>query len=197
MALFRAIATVILLTVLGPSAGAAPPPLRPETGIGLLLVRVPTDAPDVPPLILYREPGIGRITEMGVTALPHLARILGAPPGEYPLVVTARIGRWVQIISDDAGRRGWVEPRRAWPVVRWEEFLEGKDARLLRGLRKPYYVPRNGPGVAAPEMEPLTPDRGFRIVKVEGDRIQGSMAPNLLGWLRWRDEDGRLLIILE
>jgi len=179
------------------SAPGAPPPLRPDTGIGILLVSAFPAMAAPPELILYREPGVGRIAAKGAASFPHLAIPLKAPSGEFPLVVTARKGRWLEVIHDDAGRTAWLEPRRAWPFVSWDEILKGRGARLLRGLKKPYYVVVDEGGKVVPVLEPLTPERGFRIIAVEGDRIQVLLDLTVMGWLRWRDEDGRLLITLE
>lgn len=179
------------------SSPGAPPPPRPDTGIGTLVVSAFPGTADPPELILYREPGVGRIAGKSVAAFPHLAQFLKAPPGEYPLVVTARKGMWLQVIHDDAGRAAWLEPRRAWPFVPWDEILKGRGARLLRGLKKPYYIPVDEGGKAVPGLESLTPERGFRIIEVEGDRIRVIIDLTVTGWLRWRDEDGRLLITLE
>jgi hypothetical protein len=104
---------------------------------------------------------------------------------------------WLEVIHDDAGRAAWVEPRRAWPFVPWGEILKGKGARLLRGIKKPYYVVVDEGGKTLPDLEPLTPERGFRIIEVDGDRIRILVDLTAIGWLRWRDEDGRLLITLE
>lgn len=197
MIVFRKIIPFLLFTLFVPAAGAAPPPPRPDTGIGALLVRAAPGATTPPVLVLYREPGIGRIAEKSVAACPNLASILKTPADEFPLVVTALKDGWMRVIYDDAGRAAWVEPFRRWPYLRWEEFLKGKQALLLRGLKKSHYVPRSGPDESAPELEPLTPERSLRILEVAGDRIRVLIDLTVIAWLRWRDEDGRFLITLE
>ena len=195
---FMRIILVLLLVTAGvASALGAPPPSRPDTGIGTLVVSALPDATEPPELILYREPGIGRIAAKSAASFPHLATPLKAPSGQYPLVVTARKGGWLQVIHDDAGRAAWLEPRRAWPFVPWDEMLKGRGARLLRGLKKPFYILWGSGGSTVPDLEPLTPERSFRIIAVDGDRIQVLLDLTVMGWLRWRDEDGRLLITLE
>ncbi len=197
MIVFRKIISVLLLTLIVPAADAAPPPPRPDAGIGALLVRTAPGATTPPVLVLYREPGVGRIAEKNVTSCPNLAFILKTPAGEFPLVVTALKDGWMRVIYDDAGRAAWVDPSRRWNYLRWEEFLKGKEASLLRGLKKGFYVPRSGPDELAPELEPLTPERSLRILEVAGDRIRVLIDLTVIGWLRWRDEDGRFLITLE
>lgn len=193
----RIIVALLLVTAGAASSLGAPPPPRPDTGIGILVVSAFPGMTASPELILYREPGVGRIAGKSAASFPHLAQLLRAQPGDYPLVVTARKGMWLEVIHDDAGRAAWVEPRRAWPFVPWDEILKGKGARLLRGLKKPYYVVVDEGGKVVPDLEPLTPERGFRIIEVEGDRIRVIIDLAAMGWLRWRDEDGRLLITLE
>lgn len=179
------------------SSAGAPPPPRPDTGIGILLVSAVPGTSEPPELILYGEPGVGRLAAKSAASFPHLAVSLKALPGEYPLVVTARKGAWLQVIHDDAGRTAWLEPRRAWPFVPWDEILKGRGARLLRGLKKPLYILWGSGGAMVPDLEPLSPERSFRIIAVDGDRIQVLLDLTIMGWLRWRDEDGRLLITLE
>lgn len=197
MIVLRKIIAVLLVTLVAPVAGAAPPPPRPDTGIGVILVRFAPGATAPPVLVLYREPGIDRVAEKNVTSCHHLASILKTPPEEFPLVVTARKDGWLKVIYDDAGRTAWVEPFRRWPYLRWEEFLKGKQALLMRGLKKSHYVLRSGPDESAPELEPLTSERRLRILEVAGDRIRVLIDLTVIGWLRWRDEDGRFLITLE
>jgi hypothetical protein len=40
----------------------------------------------------------------------------------------------------------------------------------------------------------MTPTQLFRVVKLENDWAMVMSGQNSLGWLRWRDEDGRLLM---
>lgn len=195
--LMRVVIAFSLVPLWVASSLGAPPPPRPDTEIGILLVSAFPGRAAPPELVLYREPGVGRIVEKSAASFPHLAQVLKAQPGEYPLVVTAQKGSWLQVIHDDAGRTAWLEPRRAWPFVPWDGVLKGKGARLLRGLKKPYYVVADEGGKTVTDLEPLTPERGFRIIEVEGDRIRILVDLTAIGWLRWRDEDGRLLITME
>jgi hypothetical protein len=43
----------------------------------------------------------------------------------------------------------------------------------------------------------MTPKQAFRVVKVQRDWVMVLLDQNTLGWLRWRDDDGRLLISVE
>ncbi|WP_298438838.1 hypothetical protein [Geobacter sp.] len=191
----RILVLLLLLAALPAAAGAAPRPPRPDAGIGVLLVRPSlADRDGVPPtFVLYRAPGVGRIAEQSVASLPRIP-LASSPAESYPLAVMAKRGAWYRVAYDDAGRDGWVEERRSWSFLSWEEFLKGRTVRLLPGLRKPHYALRSAPSPQAPQLRALTPETPLRIVEVQGDRARVLFDLTLIGWLQWRDEDGRLLI---
>lgn len=190
------ITLTLLLLLLALPAHGAPPKSRPYTGGGLLTIRpVPSlEGENGGPIILYREPGVGRITEKAPADLPLLSRILEATAGEYPVAVMGRRGNWLKIAYDDADREGWVEMERRWEHVRWEECLPGRTIRLLPGVKNGYAVLRREPSSTAAEAAPLPPARDFRIEKIQGDWLRVSLDPQTAGWLRWRDEGGRFLV---
>ena len=109
-----------------------------------------------------------------------------------PLMVTARKGNWLRVAYDDAGREAWLNPRRSAVFQAWDLFFKGQPAKLLPGLQKRYYQLFRQPekGVLAT----LTPKQLFTVVKLENDWALVVFDQNSLGWLRWRDEDGRLLV---
>ena len=186
---------LLVTTLLCGTAFAAPKPPRPEAGIGVLLVRPAlADRDGAPPaLVLYREPGVGRLGEWSAPSLP----LFPLPVGDgdlYPLAVVMKRGEWFRVAYDEAGRSGWVERQRNWSFLSWEEYLKGRSARLLPGLRKPYCILRSEPTGQAPELRTLSPSNALRIVEVAGDRARVLLDLSVIGWLQWRDEDGRLLI---
>jgi hypothetical protein len=194
----RLIALLILCLSVPALTGAALPPPRPDAGIGVLIIGTGAAAPAAGQrLLLYREPGIGRIGERDVAKLPRLPVGQRSSLGGVCVAVLAKRGEWLSIAHDDAGRSAWVERERGWDYLTWEEFLPGKHARLMKGLRKTLLVARSGPEEHAAEVLQLTPERPFRIIQVEGDAAQVLVDLSVLGWIRWRDGDGRLLIVLE
>lgn len=190
------ILVVLLITLfLCSAAGAAPRSPRPEAGIGVLFVRPSLSDRDgaSPLVILYREPGVGRIGEWRAASLPFLS-LPAEERGGTPLAVMAKRGGWFRVAYDDAGRSGWVEGERGWSFLPWDEYLKGKGVRLLPGLRKPYYILRSAPADHAPELRTLSPENSLRVVEVAGDRARVLLDLVVMGWLPWRDEDGRLLV---
>ncbi len=186
----------LLLLFFTLSALGAPPKSRPATGSGLVLLRHPAqqEAAAGGRIILYREPGIGRIAEKSPRELPLLTKIVGDAAGEFPVAVMGKKGAWVKIAYDDAGREGWVEMERRWQYISWEEFLQGRAVRLLPEVKKGYALLRKEPSPSAGELAPVSPDQALRIELIQGDWLRVSLAPLTSGWLRWRDENGRFLV---
>jgi hypothetical protein len=188
---------LLLLLLISPADGALPKP-RPYSGSGLLLI--PTASLHHPEtatrLVLYREPGIGRITEMTAAELPLLVQVLGATAGEYPVAVMATKGAWLNIAYDDAGRQGWIELEGRWHYTPWEEFLQGRAVRLLPGLKKSAGTLRSEPSSTAAELATLSQAGASRAELIQGDWLRIRIDPQTSGWLRWRDESCRFLVAL-
>jgi hypothetical protein len=170
--------------------------MRPYTGSGLLLMRPPAHREPGSPtsLIVFREPGIGRVAEPGYGDIPLLSQVVESSPEEYPVAVMGKKGTWLKINYDDAGRAGWIEGNDRWDYIPWEEFLPGRTARLLPGLKKVHYHLRRGPSVAGQVVEPLGQETSARIERLEGDWAHVTVDPGKTGWIRWRDTEGRFMI---
>ena len=188
----------LLFLLFGNNAEAAPATLRPYTGRGLLIIRTALPQENAPParLILYREPGVGRVADKTAAELPLLTRIFETGTGDYPVAVLGKKGNWLQVAYDEGGRTGWLEVQRRWSYVAWEGFLPGRSFRLLPGLRKEFYTMLAEPSPSAPKLGARTPMEEQRAEKVRGDWLGFSLADGTSGWLRWRDESGRFLIAL-
>ena len=174
--------------------GAAQP--RPFSGYGVMIIRpFNTDSPaDQAPITFYREPGIERIAVRAVNEIPLLSSIMRLSAVEYPLAVMGKRGNWMLIAYDDAGREGWVEMARWWEYSLWDNFLKGRVARLLPGLKKDGYILHAGPAETSPQATPLSGVEELQLIEVRGDRVLVITDSGLRGWFSWRDGDGRFLI---
>jgi hypothetical protein len=195
-----ALVAILLATVLAVavSAGASQRPApRPFAGIGLLVVRSVVPDEDAGPIPLYRKPGVDRIAEIPPARLPALDAVMVTPAGERRAVVMGVRDQWCRIIYDDADREGWLERPRSWQFLPWARFLKGRFVRFLPGLRKGVGVVRQEADDAAPEL--AAPARGsqFRVLRVDDDWAQVMVEYTRIGWLRWRDRDGRFVIAVE
>ncbi len=187
---------LLLITLPLFSAHGAPPKPRPLAGSGILLIRPApsTETGTTATLVVYREPSVGRIVELAYDKLPLLSRAIALPAGEYAVAVLGRKGDWAKIAYDEAGREGWVELARRWRYIPWSEFLPGRSARLMQGLKKDFYTVRQKPDETSAEVATLPPLKEFRILGAEGVWIRVGAGGALSGWLRWRDGNGRFLI---
>ena len=194
--LIAALVVAFLATAFIADAAQRPTP-RPFAGIGLLTVRSTVSDGEAGPIPLYRKPGIDRIAEIQPARLPGLNAILVTPPGEMRAVVMGVRGQWCRIVYDDADREGWLEMPRSWQFLPWERFLKGCFVRFLPGLRKGYGVVRQEAADAAPELATPVGSSPFKVLRVDDDWVQVMVDSTRIGWLRWRDRDGRFLIAVE
>ncbi len=195
--LFRTLIISLLLALSAlPALGVVKS--RPFSGNGLLVIRpFPPQRGDLPPLAVYREPGVERITDLDCRELPPLAPVITAHTAEYPVAVTGKRGDWLRIAYDDAGREGWLKMPRYWEYAPWGSFLKGRGARLLPGLKKDFYLLRREPSPASQQLETLSRQKNLRIIEIKEDWALVLVDLSAYGWLRWRDGDGRFLISID
>ena len=185
---------LLLLVSSGQAYGAASPPkMRPYSGIGVVVLQASDSGFDRgEPLPLYEEPGIFRSGELqGATASGN-EWVFGTQKNRAPLIVIARKGNWLKVCYDDAGREAWIDTQRRGTFQSWGQFLKGQMCHLLPGLRKQFYQMYQ-----QPERNPLsvlTVKHLFKVLKLENDWVMVMTDQQTIGWLRWRDEDGRLLV---
>jgi len=174
------------------SAASPPAPkMRPYAGIGIL--QLPIDASDSgEPIPLYEEPALSRLGELNRAKIPPFDWIFSESNEFLPLIVMARKGAWLRVSYDDAGREAWLNPPRRIVFQSWELFFKGRISRLLPGLQKKYYQLFQQPDGTA--LAVLTNNQPFKVLSFENDWAMVLIDQDTLGWLRWRDEDGRLLL---
>lgn len=183
---------IILLAVTGACAApSAPPRMRPYSGIGIFVLPIANDELNAPPS-LYEEPGLSRIGSLNPGKIPRYDWIFGAFSATTPLIVTGRKGPWLRVAYDDAGREAWLNPTRPDVFQPWDFFLKDHVSSLLPGLQKKYYQLYEYPDKAV--LATLTTGQFLKVLRLENDWAMVLSDQNSLGWLRWRDEDGRLLI---
>lgn len=177
------------------SAGlAAPPPrMRPYTGIGLVVFSNSVNASRQElQLQLYEEPGLSRA---GMLNSPWGAGndwIFDLSEGTLPLIVSSYKGGWLRVFYDDAGREAWIYPENDGRFQSWEQYLKLRTGRMLPGLQQQYYqLQQQSDGKV---FATLTPKQVFKVLKLENDRGLVLTDQSQIGWIRWRDNDGRLTI---
>lgn len=182
---------ILLCAFAGVSAAAPPPKMRPYAGIGVLMLPIAVDDRSEP-LPLFEEPGLVRQGSLDLNKIPGHDWIFGASSSVVPLIVMNRKGAWLRVAYDDAGREAWVSQQRSWSFQSWEAFFKSHMAGMLPGLQKRYFQVYRQPGTTV--LATLPPRQPFKVLRIENDWAMVMPDQNSLGWLRWRDEDGRLLI---
>jgi hypothetical protein len=178
---------MVMFTAL--SANAAPSRMRPYAGIGLLILNAESN--DTAKLPLYSEPGMSRSSDFAGGRIIGNDWVFGTR-GVMPLVVSARKGTWLRVVYDDAGREGWLNQENSGQFVNWEAFLKQRPARLLAGLQAQYYQLLQRP--AGKLSATFTARSVFKVLKVDNNWAMVVSGSSQIGWLRWVDDDGRLLV---
>jgi hypothetical protein len=170
---------------------APKPKLRPSTGIGILQIDI-SAADSAEPLYLYDEPALSRRGTLNLGTVPPFEYIFGSGSTVLPVVVTARKGTWLRVAYDDAGRESWLNPSRKNVYLPWDSFFKMHICRVLPGLQKKYYQLYQAPG--RPALAVMLTTHAFKVLRLDNDWAHILLEQTTLGWVRWRDEDGRLLI---
>ena len=193
----RTIVFFLITVVLGVAASAVraatPPRMRPYTGIGVVVFPQSgsRQSQDLP-LQLYEEPGLLRVDVLNNSRLTGNEWIFGMAEGVSPLVVSARKDGWLRVFYDDAGRQAWIDPLYNGDFQRWDEYLRLQTVRMLPGLQPHYYRLQQQPN--GKQLATLAPKQVFKVLAIEDSWGMVLVDQALIGWLRWRDEDGRLLV---
>jgi SH3-like domain-containing protein len=143
-------------------------------------------------LPLYEEPCLIRIGALDGSRLSGNEWIFDIQEGPYPLIVFARKGDWLRVVYDDSGRDAWIDPQNRGRFQAWEEFLRLQTGHLLPGLQPQYYLLQQEPG--GQNVAKLTSKNVFKVLRVESVWCLVMIGQTQIGWLRWRDEDSRLLV---
>lgn len=180
---------LVLLVVCAPVAFAAPkPPPRPLAGKGI--VAIPADSG---PVLLYESPGVRRLAELPVKSLP--AVVVSAE--ELVVPVIAEKGEWLRVVYDDAGREGWIAKPRSWQVYTWTEAFKRRFVRLYGGMKASAYILRKKPAESGEQVATVAARKPFRILAIHDQWGKALVDFTHVGWVKWKDEDGRLLVTVE
>lgn len=182
---------LLLLLAAAPAIAAAPVKARTLSGIGILLI-----SREQSQITLFREPSLGRIATTDASALP-LSQSIQPPAGFLAAVVTAKKGGWYRILYDDGEREGWIKGHSSYHYHRWGELLGNRPVILLGGLKKEYYQLRKSPDSSAAALEPVGKGVKVTALGIEEEWLEAETASKTRGWLRWRDDNNRLVIAIQ
>ena len=190
MRAFPLLIIAILLSVT--SVSGASPKMRPYSGIGVLRISAASVSAEHIPL--YEEPGLERSGFLEPSSARELTGWLFGSNDELSLLVTAKKGQWLRIERDDAGREAWILPERRWNFSTWDQYLKGKEISFLKTAPKRFLQITLNPGTASGS--PVTTRHSMKVILLQGDWAYVLFERTNGGWMRWRDTDGRLLIVV-
>lgn len=163
--------------------------MRPYSGIGVLQI---SQYDSTEPLALFDEPGISRCCAIAPSEANSIYPGLfcqGAPPH---LIVTAMRSDWAKVEYDDAGREAWINLRQRWIYNSWPDFLKGREVVFLKNSPKRHM--QLMPKPTADSGHPIQSGDPIRVVLVKEDQAYVFDRQLRSGWIRWKDQDSRLLI---
>lgn len=108
------------------------------------------------------------------------------------LIVTVRKGDWFKVIYDDAGREGWIKPANRGEYLDNESWLRRNVFHILSGLPKNFYQLYKREN--SEPFIPINPKNSFKIIKINGNWAQVLFDTTKIGWIRWRDDEGRFSV---
>lgn len=180
----------VIAVLLWSNLALASAPMRPYSGIGVLQL---AESAVLEPITLYGDPGVDRCCMIQPKTVSQLNGWLFGAVNPPAMLVTNRKGEWVEVEHDDAGRTGWVRQRRNWHFLPWEQYLKGRQVKFLRNSPKGQMLltaePRDGR-----RGEQLTDSQPLQVLQARGNWLYVKLEHGTTGWVRWRDNDGRLLI---
>jgi len=174
-------------------AAAAPAKARIPTGIGILLINKVTVGIHSP-IVIYKEPSLGRVAEMEPGNLPSLSQSISSSDLSVPVIVTLKKSGWYRIIYDDGEREGWIKGRSGYQFTKWDELLINRPCALIGGLKNDFYTLYRDATISAKQIETVEKGKPFTPIKINGDWVLITTNSGAQGWLRWRDDNSRLVI---
>ncbi len=189
--LFTLLLTFLVFT--SPVSAATSVKARIPSGIGILKIKkVPVGANS--PIVIYKEPSLGRLAEIEAGSLPPLAQSIASSALSVPVIVSLKKSGWYRIIYDNGEREGWIEGRSGYQFIKWEDLLINRPVALISGLRKEFYTLHRDATASSEQIESVEKGELFTPLRVNGDWVLLMTDSGAQGWLRWRDDNGRLVI---
>ncbi len=157
-------------------------------GIGVLLKTVKQSAP----LQLFEKPDSASQLLTGCSPR-QIPQIRGkGQQAESRVLVTDATNSWVQVVCTQTASAAWIEVGKEYQFIPWKEFLKEKQVQLLPGLSKEQYAVYDAEEKQV--LQQLTPRDQLLVENVVEQWLLVRSDKVVLGWLRWRDPNGVLLV---
>lgn len=163
------------------------------SGVGVLLV-----APDKTGTIEYynhADKKLKRAETCKVMGVPIHQASKNRTAGIVPFVVLDKQDNWLNVPCSTSGDTAWVEMQKEWQYLTWKDYLKSKKVSMLPDLKRDSYNVYD-----AEEKQVLRVMSSKDLVEVENVVEQWLLlktGTDQLGWLRWKDAQGVLLVSVQ
>lgn len=133
-----------------------------------------------------------RTTECNMVTLHVNAASKGQKPSDTPVVVLDKQDNWLKVACSTAEDASWVLMQKEWRYLIWKEYLKSRKIKLLSGLaREQYHVYDSSEKEI---LAVLTPQDSIEVESIIEDWALVKLGKSQIGWLRWKDAAGSLLV---
>ena len=185
---------VLLALLLLPLPALGASSLRPYAGRGVLTIPTADQSVDVE---FYEYPSVRWKGSMPLTDFPALSPALSPEVSEIVIAATALREGSARVAVAPSGEEGWIILRPDWRYLPWERFLVKRTVRLMTDLPETASRIHQIPAKTGETVDSTATGSPLPVEEIRGDWALIMKEGNPLGWLRWRDGDGRLLVTVE
>lgn len=166
---------------------AAQPQQPVGASVGVLLMGA---APSLQP-VFYQGPDQKNRRTAGCDMLTlHAAK--GQKTLETPVVVLDKQDNWLKVACSTAEDSSWILMQKEWRYLIWKEYLKSRKIRLLAGLKKEQYHIYDSSEKEIVAV--MTPQDQIEVESIIEDWALVKLGKSQIGWLRWKDASGSLLV---
>lgn len=126
-------------------------------------------------------------------------RSLGVQPSKngqkssvVPVVVLDKQDNWLKVACSTVEDTAWISMQKEWRYLVWKEYLKSRKIKLLPGLNKEQYNIYDS--TEKEVLAVVTPQDPIEVESIIEDWALVKLGKSQIGWLRWKDANGSLLV---
>lgn len=112
--------------------------------------------------------------------------------GHEPVIVLDIQGSWAKLTCTASHEEAWLEVTKSHKFQPWKEYLKGKQVLMRAGLAKDSYHVYDADEKQV--LQTLTPQDLLQVENVVEQWLLVRTKKVQLGWVRWKDAQGALLV---
>jgi hypothetical protein len=112
-----------------------------------------------------------------------------------PVTVLDKQDNMLKVVCSAVGDTAWVEMQKEWRYLVWKDYLKSKKVKMLPDLKKDSYNVYDAEEKQV--LYTLTPKDLVDVEHVVEQWLLLKTGTDQLGWLRWKDTKGTLLVSVQ